>query len=84
MTELKHLLLFLGLMRIDDSKKSFYYADIETVVDSGFHLSYRFKNDAKIYDGDITSFYPHAERVSLHFIILTEKYIVRIVLKTEL
>ncbi len=43
-------------------KESSYYAKIESVKDSIFHLSYFFNNDVKIYEGDFTSFYPHKKR----------------------
>lgn len=46
-------------INIDESP---YYAKIESVQDSIFHLSYYFNNDVKIYEGDFTSFYPHKKR----------------------
>lgn len=44
---------------IDDSAKSAYYADIESVTDSLFYLKYYFTNGTPIYEGGFTSFYPH-------------------------
>ncbi|TRX38359.1 energy transducer TonB [Flavobacterium restrictum] len=46
----------------DNHDEGAYYAKIESVQDSIFHLSYFFKNDIKIYEGDFTSFYPHKKK----------------------
>lgn len=51
----------------DNAKESSYYAKIESVKDSVFHLSYFFNNDVKIYEGDFTSFYPHKKRDTFVF-----------------
>jgi hypothetical protein len=51
----------------DNPKESSYYAKIESVKDSVFHLSYFFNNDVKIYEGDFTSFYPHKKRGTFVF-----------------
>lgn len=46
----------------NNPKESIYYAKIESVKDSVFHLSYFLNNDVKIYEGDFTSFYPHKKK----------------------
>jgi hypothetical protein len=46
----------------DSTKESSYYAKIESVKDSVFHVSYFFNNDVKIHEGDFTSFFPHKKR----------------------
>jgi hypothetical protein len=51
----------------DNPKESSYYAKIESVKDSVFHLSYFLNNDVKIYEGDFTSFYPHRKRDAFIF-----------------
>jgi hypothetical protein len=52
---------------IDNPKESSYYAKIESVKDSVFHLSYFLNNNIKIYEGDFTSFYPHRKRDTFVF-----------------
>lgn len=44
-----------------------YYAEIDSIVDSVFHVTYYFANGAKMYDGDFTSFYPHKKRGQFHY-----------------
>lgn len=51
----------------DNPKESNYYAKIESVKDSVFHLSYFFNNNVKIYEGDFTSFYPHRKKGTFIF-----------------
>lgn len=46
----------------DNCKDCSYYAKVESLKDSIFHISYCFKNDVKIYEGNFTSFYPHKRR----------------------
>ena len=36
-----------------------FYAQIESLEDSVFHITYYFMNSVKIYEGDFTSLYPH-------------------------
>lgn len=43
---------------IETSEKSSYYAVIESVKESVFHLKYFSKNDILLYEGNYTSFFP--------------------------
>jgi hypothetical protein len=54
----------------NNSVESNYYAKIESVKDSVFHLSYFLNNDLKIYEGDFTSFYPHRKSGTFVFYFL--------------
>jgi hypothetical protein len=54
----------------NNSVESNYYAKIESVKDSVFHLSYFLNNDIKIYEGDFTSFYPHRKSGTFVFYFL--------------
>ena len=51
----------------DDVNEATYYSKIESVKDSTFHLSYFFKSDVKIYEGNFTSFYPHKKKGEFTF-----------------
>jgi hypothetical protein len=44
---------------VDNANKSKYYAEIKTITDSIFHLSFFFNNKTLIYEGDFTSFFPN-------------------------
>jgi hypothetical protein len=43
---------------VDKINKSSYYADIESLKDSIFHLKYYTNNDVPLYEGNYSSFYP--------------------------
>jgi len=43
---------------VDEVKKSSYYAVIESIKDSIFHLNYFTNNDSPLYEGNYSSFYP--------------------------
>ena len=44
---------------VDNPNESEYYANINSIKDSVFHLSYFFKDGTPVYEGHYTSFYPH-------------------------
>lgn len=43
---------------VDEAEKSCYYAVIESIKDSIFHLNYFTNNDLPLYEGNYSSFYP--------------------------
>jgi len=43
---------------VDEANKSSYYAVIESLQDSIFHLKYYSNNDVPVYEGSYSSFYP--------------------------
>ena len=52
---------------VDNYKDCSYYAKVESLKDSVFHIIYYLSNDVKIYEGDFTSLYPHKRTKNIVF-----------------
>ncbi|MFC0875682.1 energy transducer TonB [Saccharicrinis sp. FJH2] len=52
---------------VEENKPYYYYAKVDSVNGTEFHLSYYMKNGVKLYNGNYTSFYPNIKSGDFNF-----------------